>query len=211
MLYGAFTCFLRKMAGHLGRFSELSTRTFCSSRASCRPGGGHLTSTDRASLQRLSGVNELPDDHPHDHIAAPAAALRPPAAGSRPQHPGRDHRHRSRGSSINGPWLAPHGTEGRGDHRRGEREDIGTPARSSGAAATHEEAQGTTAARPRPASKLGIHLDARASARRTRQDQDPASRGSRPQVCVVAGTPAVPAIVPESLACLATAAGLMCA
>ena len=28
------------------------------------------------------------------------------------------------------------------------------------------------------ASKLGIHVDARASARRTRQDQDPASRGS---------------------------------
>jgi hypothetical protein len=57
----------------------------------------------------------------------------------------------------------------------------------------------------------GFTLTARASARRTRQDQDPASRGSRPQVCVVAGTPAVPAIVPESLPCLATAAGLMCA
>jgi len=26
----------------------------------------------------LSGVNELPDDHPHDDFAAPTAALRPP-------------------------------------------------------------------------------------------------------------------------------------
>jgi hypothetical protein len=41
--------------------------------------------------------------------------------------------------------------------------------RSSATPATREEAHGTSPARPRPASKLGIHLDARASARRTRQ------------------------------------------
>jgi hypothetical protein len=66
-------------------------------------------------------------------------------------------------------------------------EGIGTPARSPGAPATREEAHGTPSARPRPASKLGIHVDARASARQTRQDQDPASRGSCPCVCAVAG------------------------
>jgi hypothetical protein len=70
------------------------------------------------SRQGLCGVNELPDDHPHDDFAAPAAALRPPAAGSRPQHGGGDHRHGPRGSSIDGPWLAPQGTEGRGNHGR---------------------------------------------------------------------------------------------
>jgi hypothetical protein len=41
-------------------------------------------------------------------------------------------------------------------------EGIGTPARSPGAPATREEAHGTPSARPRPASKLGIHIDARA-------------------------------------------------
>src|SRR5215468_8980638 len=39
---------------------------------------------------RLSGVNELRDDHSHDDFAAPAAALRPPAAGPRLQLRGRD-------------------------------------------------------------------------------------------------------------------------
>src|SRR5262249_41298312 len=42
-----------------------------------------------------------------------------------------------------------------------------TPARDRGAPTTREEADGTPPARPRPASKLGIHLGARAAARRT--------------------------------------------
>src|SRR6516162_2660484 len=41
----------------------------------------------------------------------------------------------------------------------------------------------------RPPSHLGIYLDARASAQRTRQDPDPASRGSCPSVCAIAGAP----------------------
>ena len=69
---------------------------------------------------------------------------------------------------------------------------------------------GTTSARPRPAAKLGILTGARGSARRTRQDQDPASRGSCPCVCSVAGRPAVPAIVPESIPCLATPPARVC-
>jgi hypothetical protein len=68
-----------------------------------------------------------------------------------------------------------------------------------------------TSARARLASKFGSHVDARASARRTRQDQDPARRGSCPCVCSVAGAPAVSAIVSKSVLCLATAAARVCA
>ena len=39
-------------------------------------------------------------------------------------------RRRSRGSSIDGPWLAPNGAESRGHDGRDEREDTGTPTRS---------------------------------------------------------------------------------
>ena len=92
-------------------------------------------------------MNELPDDRLHDDFAAPAETLRPPAAGSRLQDGGRGHRHGSRGSSLDGPRLAPQGTENRGHHGRDEREDIGASARSSGTPATREETQGTTPAR----------------------------------------------------------------
>src|SRR5262249_8762788 len=54
--------------------------------------------------------------------------------------PGRDHRHGSRGSWIDGPRLAPKATEGRSNHGRDEREDIRTPARSSGAPPTRRSA-----------------------------------------------------------------------
>ena len=57
----------------------------------------------------------------------------------------------------------------------------------------------------------GFTLTQRASARRTRQDQDPPRRGSGPRVCAVAGAPAVPAIVAESVPCLAPAAARVCA
>src|SRR5262249_17957675 len=64
---------------------------------------------------------------------------------------------------------APKGTERRGHRGRDEREDIRPPVGSVGASATDEKAQGITPAGPRPAPKLGIHHDARASARRSRQ------------------------------------------
>src|SRR5262249_10109770 len=78
-------------------------------------------------------------------------------------------------------------TDGRGQPGRHEPDDVRTPARDLGAPATREKAHDTPSARARPASKLGIHADARASARRTRQTQGPASRGSCPCVCAVAG------------------------
>jgi hypothetical protein len=62
-----------------------------------------------------------------------------------------------------------------------------------------------------PASKLGVQVDARASAQRSRQDQDPASRGSGPRVCSGAGDPPVPPLVAESVPYLATAAARVCA
>ena len=70
---------------------------------------------------------------------------------------------------LDGPWVARQGPEGRGRSGRDGPEGIGTPARNPGSPATREEAHGTPSARPRPASKLGIHFDARASARRTRR------------------------------------------
>jgi len=110
--------------------AELSTPTFCTLQRELSSRRRHRMSADRPHpLKRLSGVNDLPDDDPHDDFAAPAAARRPSAAGSRPQHGGPDHRHGSWGSSLDGPWLAPNGAEGRGNHGRDEREDIGTPAK----------------------------------------------------------------------------------
>src|SRR5262245_35905125 len=97
-------------------------------------------------------------DHPLDDHGTPSAALRPPASGSRPTHRGRDYRNRSRRPALDGPWVAPQRTEGRGQPGRDEPEDIRTRARSPGTPATREEAHGTPSARPRLASNLGIHV-----------------------------------------------------
>jgi hypothetical protein len=161
-----------------------------------------------ARVERREGTV---DDHLHDDCGAPSAAVRPPASGSRPSHWGRDGRHESRRSSLDGPSVARQASEGRGQPGRHEREDSRSPARSLGTPAPCEEAHGAPSACRCPASELKIHVAARASARRTRQNQDPASRGSRPCVCAVADTPAVLAIVPESLPCLEAAAACVCA
>ena len=166
------------------------------------------------ALNRPRGVERrvgTADDHFHADYGPPAAALRPPASESRPTHRGRDYRHESRGPSLDGPWVARQDTERRGKPGRDGPEGIGTPPRSLGARATREEAYCPTSACARPASKLGIHVDARASFRRTRQDQDFERRGSCQSVCSVAGAPAVSAIVAESVSCLATAAARVCA
>jgi hypothetical protein len=148
------------------------------------------------------------DDHPH---GSSSAALRSPASGSRPTHGEREYRLGSRSPSLDGPWMARAGTEGRGGPRRDGFESAGTPARNPEAPATREEAQCATSARAGPASKLGVHVDARAPAQRRRHDQDPARRGSGPRVCAVADAPAVPATVTESVPCLATAPARVCA
>src|SRR2546422_6850646 len=119
--------------------------------------------------------------------------------------------HPARGPSLDGPWVARQGTESRGWPRRDGPEGAGTPGRNLEAPATREEAHGATSTRTGPASKLGVRVDARAPAQRRRQDKDPASRGWSPRVCSVAGAPAVPAIVAESVPVLATAAAHVCA
>jgi hypothetical protein len=192
--------------------AELSPRTFCTFRRelSSQWRTAHVGGR-RAMSSRVERRKRTADDHVHVDDGPSAAALRPAASESRPTHRGRDHRHGSRGPALDGPWVARQRTKGRRKPGRDEPEDIGTPARSRGAPTTREEAHGTPSARSRRASKLGIHVGARASARRTRQSQDPASRGSCPCVCSVAGAAAVPAIVAESVPCLATAATRVCA
>jgi hypothetical protein len=119
--------------------------------ASSRHGGGHLTAGRAQCPREVERRERTGDDHPHDDHRA-RAAVRPPPSRSRPPHGGRNHRHRSRGSSLDGPWLAPRGTESRRHPGRGdEPENIRTPAGDRGAPATREEAHGSPSARPRPA------------------------------------------------------------
>jgi len=88
------------------RPAKLSARTFCTFRrelSSLRPpshGGGRPQY--RREVERRE---RTADDHPYDDYRARPAALRPSASGSRARHRGRDHRHGSRGSSLDGPWL----------------------------------------------------------------------------------------------------------
>ena len=72
------------------------------------------------------------DDHPDDDHGPPSAALRPSASGSRSRHRERNHRHGSRGPSLDGPRVAQPDTEGRGEPGRDGAQGIGTPARSPG-------------------------------------------------------------------------------
>src|SRR5437667_116525 len=177
------------------------------SRATCRHGAADAPHRPRGVEQHEGTA----DDHVYADHGPPAAPLRPPPSESRPTHRERGHRYGSRSPSLDGPWVARQGTEGRGEPGRNGPERAGPPPRSPGAPATPEEAHRTPSARSWPPSMLGIRADPRASARRTRQDQDPARRGSCPRVCAVADGPAVPAIVAESVPCLATAAARVCA
>jgi hypothetical protein len=139
----------------------------------------HLTSADAPRcLRRVERRERTVDDHPHEDSSPPSAALRPPASGARPTHGGRDHRHGSRGPSLDGPWVAWQGTEGRGWPRRDGPEGLGTSTRSPEAPATREETHGTPSTRAGPAAKLEVRVDARAPAPRRREDKDPVSRGS---------------------------------
>jgi hypothetical protein len=83
--------------------------------------------------------------------------------------------------------------------------------RDPDAAATGPEARGVAPPRAGPAAGLGVHLVARAAARRTRQDADPLPRRSGPRVHPVAGAPAVPRLVAEPVPRLASAADCVCA
>ena len=72
-----------------------------------------LTSADGPQCPRVVERRQrTADDHPHDDHGAPSATLRPPASGSCPGHGGRDHRHGSRGPSLDGRGWLDHRTRG---------------------------------------------------------------------------------------------------
>ena len=99
-------------------------------------------------------------------------------------------------AALRPPASGSHPPHWRHHHRHGSRRS----------APTREEADGTPSPRCRVPPKLDIHVDSRTPARRTRQNQNPARRGSRTSVCATADTPAVLALVPESVPCLEAAA-----
>src|SRR5262245_2375930 len=141
----------------VGRAAELSPRTFCIflSELSSLQRTVSVGRTPGGVLEELRGVRERPMIIPHDDDhGPPSAALRPPASRSRPTHRGRDHRDGSRGPSLDGPWVAWRGTEGRGEPGRDGPESLGTSARSLGAPPTRQEAHSTPSTRARPAAKL---------------------------------------------------------
>ena len=128
------------IAHDVAETTELSTRTFCPSRANCRHCGGRLTSADRPHvLKGLSGVNEPP------MIIRMTTSRRPQR---RYDHRLRDLVHSTGDATIATDLGVPRSTA-RGWLRkaprvavrpgRDEPEDIGTPARNPGASATRED------------------------------------------------------------------------
>ena len=139
------------------------------------------------------------------------AALRPPPSRSRSTHRGRDHRHGPRSPSLDGAWLAGRGADGRGLSGGCGPHGAGAPTRGPEAAATRPQAHGAAPARAGRATNLRVSPHRSASAGRTRQDADPARRGSGPRVPPVASGPAVPACIAQSVPRLAPAAARVCA
>src|ERR1700681_889203 len=163
---------------------------------------------------RFRGVErreETADDQVHADHGPSAAALRPPASASRPPHRRRDHRHGPRRTSLHGAWLAGCGADGRGLSGCVGPHGAGAPTGGLEAAPARPEAHDAAPARAGRATNLRVSSHRRAPAGRTRQDADPASRGSGPSVCAVADPLAVPARVTESVPCLAPAAARVCA
>src|SRR6202140_3044991 len=163
---------------------------------------------------RFRGVErreETADDQVHADHGPSAAALRPPASASRPPHRRRDHRDGPRRPSLDGAWLAGRGTDRCGLSGCDGPHCAGAPTGSLEAAPTRPEAHGAAPARAGRATNLRVSPHGRAPAGRTRQDTNPARRGSCPSACAVAGPLAVPARVAESVPCLAPAAAGVCA
>ena len=158
--------------------SELSPRTFCTFPR-------ELSSRRLGRSHRPRGVErreETADDRFHADHGPPAATLRPPPSASRPTHRGRDRRHGPRSPSLDGAWLAGRGADGRGRSGCGGPHGAGAPTGGPEAAATRPEAHGAAPARAGPAPNLRVSPHRSASAGRTRQDADPARRGSGPRV-----------------------------
>ena len=139
----------------------------------------HAGGTLPIALDRLSGVRKRP------MIRAMSSTARPQ---QRFDHRLRHLVHRSRDVTL--------------------ATDIGVATRGSEAAATHPEAHCATSARAGSATNLWGSPHRRTPAGRTRQDTDPARRGSG-RVPPIASGFAVPTCVAESVPCLApTAAGV---
>jgi hypothetical protein len=159
-------------------------RTFCTFPHECR------SSSARPLSIVPDGIEERRDGTAHDRFHAdhgpPTATLRPPPSDlvqrtgdvtvatdlGVPRSTARGWLGAAPTVVVCSGCCGPHGA--------------GAPTGGPEAAATRPEAHGAAPARRGPASKLWIHVDARASARRTRQDPDPARRGSGPRVCAVA-------------------------
>ena len=125
---------------------------------------------------------------------------------SRSTHRGRDHRHGPRSPSLDGAWLAGRGADGRGLSGCCGPHGAGAPTGGPEAAATRPQAHGAAPARAGRVTNLRVSPHRSASAGRTRQDADPARRGSGPRVPPVTSGPAVPAGIAQSVPRMAPAA-----
>ena len=142
---------------------------------------------------------------------APSAALRPPASRSRPGHRGRRYRHGSRGPSLDGPWVARQGTEVVVSL---DVTDLRAPELQQEILRLRRRVKKLTALLRLALALLrssGFMLTHERLPDGRAKMEDLAGRGSCPCVCSVGGTPAVPAIVPESVPCLANSAARVCA
>src|SRR5438093_7804358 len=162
-------------------------------------------------LEELSDGRKQADDRFHGDHGPPAAPLRPPPSASRPRHGGRDRRHGPRSPSLDGAWLAGRSTDGRGLSGCCGPHGNGAPTGGPEAAATRPEALGAAPARAGLATNLRVSSHRRAPTGRTRQNADPARRGSGPRVSPIAIGPAVPTCVAQSVQCLPPTAARVCA
>ena len=126
-------------------------------------------------------------------------------------HRGPDHRHRSRGPTLDGPWMARRGADGRGSSGGSESHRAGAPAGDPAAAATRREARGTASVGLGPVTHLRVQAFRSASAGRASQAANSARRGSGARVYPVASGPPVPVSVAESVSGLAPTADRVCA
>src|SRR4029450_12130997 len=104
-----------------------------------------------------------------------------------------------------GAWVARRGADGRGQFGRSGPHAAGARAGDPEPAPTRREPCRAPPVAARPVATLRVQPLWRTSAGGRSQAADPARRGSGGRVYPVASAPAVPAIVPESVPCLATA------
>ena len=178
------------------RLAELPIRTFCIFAREMSSRRLRLSPRPR----RVERRDETTDHRVHAAHGPPATALRPPPSGSRPPQRRCDCRHAPRSPSLNGARLAGRGADGRGLPGCGEPHGARAPTGGPEAAATRPEAHRATPARAGAAPNLRVSPYRRASAGRTRQDADPARRGSSARVSPVVSNNSIEASHPLTLA-----------